>query len=93
MNLEAQFGELRSFLEKKPSSRTFDLILQLLEAGAKTNEAKVRAEWLPYAAQRLERWPRGTPSGIHLFEGSTLSVIRWARTRWRSFCRRQGSSS
>ena len=57
MNLEAQFGELRSFLEKKPSSRTFDLILQLLEAGAKTNEAKVRAEWLPYAAQRLERWP------------------------------------
>ena len=60
MGLEKQFGELRSFLERKPSSRTFDLIIEALEAGASDNEAKVRAEWLPYAQQRLESWPDHT---------------------------------
>ena len=60
MSLEEQFGELRSFLEKRPSSQTFDLIIQALEAGAKTNEDRVRAEWLPYAEQRLASWPDHT---------------------------------
>jgi hypothetical protein len=60
MSVKEKFGELRSFLERKPSSRTFDLIIQALEAGASDNEAKVRAEWLPYAQQRLESWPDHT---------------------------------
>jgi len=60
MSLEERFGELRSFLEKRPSSQTFDLVIQALEAGAKTNEDRVRAEWLPYAEQRLASWPDHT---------------------------------
>lgn len=51
------FGELRSLLEREPSAASFDLMIQRLEAAARDDEGRTRAEWLPYIEDRLEQWP------------------------------------
>lgn len=53
----SQFGELRSLLEREPSAASFDLMIQRLDAAKSDDEARTRAEWLPYIEGRLSQWP------------------------------------